>query len=94
MEPLLSNYRNLFKVISNKWIEYAYREVNQYVDALVKMGTSNNFSFVVFVEPQPVVGTLLAFDKANMFCNRLTNSNMVVYPFITKGKNKYEQRSP
>ena len=76
MEPLLSNYRNLFKVISNKWIEYAYREVNQYVDALVKMGTSNNFSFVVFAEPLPMVGTLLAFDMTYIFCNRLINSNM------------------
>ena len=94
MEPFLSDGRNLFKVIPDKQIMHTYREINQCVNAFVKMGTSNNFSFVVFVEPQPVVGTLLAFDKANMFCNRLTNSNMVVYPFITKGKNKYEQRSP
>ena len=50
--------------------------------------------FVIFVEPLPMMDSLLAFDKANMFCNRLINSNIVVYPFITKEKNKYEQRSP
>ena len=94
MEPFLFDGRNLFKVIPDKQIKHAYREINQCANAFVKMGTSNNFSFVVFVEPQPVVGTLLAFDKANMFCNRLINSNIVVYPFITKEKNKYEQRSP
>lgn len=41
-------------------------------------------SFVVFVEPPPVVGTLLDFDKANMFCNRLINSNLLVYFVLTE----------
>ena len=75
MEPLLSNCRNLLQAISNKRIEHVYREANQCADALAKMGTNRNFTFVVFVEPPPMVGTLLAFDKANMFCNRLINSN-------------------
>jgi len=31
-------------------------------------------SFAVFLSPPPVVGSILAYDKANMFCNRLVNS--------------------
>ena len=86
IEPLLFDCRNLFRVIPNKRIKHAYCEANQCADALAKMRTSNNFSFVVFTEPLPVVGTLFAFDKANMFCNRLINSNIWVYPFLTKKK--------
>ena len=48
----------------------------KYGESWCSRWTSNNFSFVVFTEPLPVVGTLLAFDKANMFCNRLINSNI------------------
>ena len=36
----------------------------------------NNFSFVVIVEPPPVVEFLLASDKTNTFCNRLVASNI------------------
>ena len=71
IEPLLFDCRNMFKVIPNKWIEHIYYEANQCADVLAKMGTSNNFSFVVFTDPPLLVDTLLAFDKANMFCNRL-----------------------
>ena len=67
MESLLFYCRNLFKVIPKKQIEYAYGETNQCADALAKIRTSSSFTFVVFAEPPPVVGTLLAFDKANMF---------------------------
>ena len=76
MEPLLFDCKNLLKAIPNKWIENGYLKANQCANVLAKMGTSSNFIFVVFVEPLLVVGTLLAFDKANMFCNRLINSNI------------------
>ena len=41
------------------------------MDASAKMRTSSNFTFVIFAEPPHVVGTLLAFDKANMFCKSI-----------------------
>ena len=48
-----------------------YREANQCSDALARLGSSVVSSFVVFVEPPPVVVNLLALDEADFFCNRL-----------------------
>lgn len=64
------------------------REANWCADVLAKMEISNNFIFVVSVEPPPMVGILLAFGKANMFCNKLINSNIKVYPVLTIKKKK------
>ena len=74
MEPLLSNCRSLLKQIPNKRVLHIFREANQCVDALAKLGTQFESHFVVFCNPPPVVENLLAFDKANMVCNRLVNS--------------------
>ena len=74
MEPLLSDYRSLFKAIPNKRIQHIYREANQYADALARLGSRVIFSFVVFVEPPPVVADLLALNVAGNICNNLVNS--------------------
>ena len=74
MEPLLSDYRSLLKQIPNKRVLHVYHEANQCADALAKLGAHSGSHFVVFCNPPPVVENLLAFDKANMFCNRLVNS--------------------
>ena len=73
MEPLLSDCRNLFKAIPNKQIQHVYREANQCADALARLGSSVISSFVVFVEPPPMVANSLAVDAAGNFCNRLVN---------------------
>ena len=51
-----------------------YREANQCADALARLGLSVVSSFIVFVEPPPVVVNLLALDEAGNFCNRLVSS--------------------
>ena len=51
-----------------------YREANQCADALARLGSSVVSSFVVFVEPPPVVVNLLAFDEVGNFCNRFVSS--------------------
>ena len=71
MEPLLSDCRNLFKAIPNKQIQHVYREANQCADALARLGSSVVPSFVVFVEPPPVVAKVLALDAAGNVCNRI-----------------------
>ena len=43
MEPLLTDYRTLLRVIPNKQIEYTYYEVNQCVDALARIGARRHF---------------------------------------------------
>ena len=53
---------------------HAFREVNQCADALVKLGAQSLYSFATFCNPPPVVEAILAFDKANLCCNRLVNS--------------------
>ena len=74
MEPLLVDCRNLLKEFPNKRVIHAFREANQCADALAKLGSQSLYSFVVFCNPPPVVDAILAFDKANMHCNRLVNS--------------------
>ena len=74
MEPLLTDCKNLLKTIPNKRITHTYREANQCADMLAKLGANSLSSFVVFCNPPPVVESILAFDKANMHCNRLVNS--------------------
>ena len=62
-----------------------YREVNQCADALAKLREQSFTHFVVFCNPQPMVETLLAFDKASMHCNRLVNSKFnIISPFTQK----------
>ena len=71
MEPLLSDCRSLYRTIPNKRIQHVYREANQCADALARLGSSVVSSFVVFVEPPPVVVSLLALEEAGFCCNRL-----------------------
>jgi len=65
---------NLLREIPNKQIVHAYQKANQCADALAKLGATSLSSFTVFLCPLPVVDRLLAYDKANMCCNRLVNS--------------------
>ena len=76
MEPLLTDWRTLLKAIPNKRVEHIYSEANHYANALARIGARRNFSFVVFVEPPPMVEFLLASDKVNTFCNKLVASNI------------------
>ena len=73
MEPLLTDCRNL-REIPNKQITHVFREANQCVDALAKLGASSLSSFVVFLNPSHVVESIIVLDKANLRCNRLINS--------------------
>ena len=73
MEPLLTDYRNLLKEISNKRVIHTYRENNQCADVSAKLGVQSLSSFVAFCNPPLVVESILAFDKASVHCNRLVN---------------------
>ena len=73
MEPLLTDCRNLLKAFPNTQVIHAYREANQCADALAKMGATAQNSFVVFWTPPSVVDSIVAHDKANVFCNRLVS---------------------
>ena len=74
MEPLLTDYRNLLKSFPSKWIVHTFCEANQCEDVLAKLGARSNPSFVVFLDPPPVVASLLAFHKITLCCNRLVKS--------------------
>ena len=67
MEPLLSDCRNLLLRFSNPVVNHIFREANQCADALAKLGAAFAVSFVVFDYP---LENLLAFNKAELFCNR------------------------
>ena len=74
IEPLLTCYRTFLRAISNKQIKHMFCEANQCTDALARMGSRRNFPFAIFVDPPPVVDDILAFDKANIFCNRFVSN--------------------
>ena len=74
MEPLLFDCKSLYRAIPNKQIQHVYREANQCADALARLGSSVVSSFFVFVELPLVVVSLLAFDEADSFCNRVISS--------------------
>ena len=74
MESLLIDCRNLLKEFPNKRVIHAFREANQCVDALTKLGSQSLYSFAVFCNPPLMTEAILAFNKASMHCNRLVNS--------------------
>ena len=74
MESLLTNCKNLVRAIPNKQIIHVYREANQCADVLAKLGASSLSSFVVFLNPPSVVERIIAYDKTNLYCNKLVNS--------------------
>ena len=74
IEPLLFDCKSLYREIPNKQIQHVYREANQCVDALARLGSSVISSFAIFVVPLPMVVSLLAFAEAGSFCNRLISS--------------------
>ena len=93
MEPLSSDCKNLLKAIPNKWIEHIYCEANQCADALARMGLGASTPFVGFMELPPMVESLLAFDKVDMFCNKLINSYSMLIPnFNKKKKHKFNYK--
>ena len=73
MEPLLTDCRNILKEISNKRVIHAFQEANQCADTLAKLEVQSLYSFATFCNSPPVVEAILAFDKANLHCNRLMN---------------------
>ena len=68
LKPLLNNCRNLVQEIPNKQITHIFREVNQCVNAMAKLGASSTTSFVVFLHPPLVVERILADDKVSLRC--------------------------
>ncbi|XP_050263839.1 uncharacterized protein LOC126708061 [Quercus robur] len=74
LEPLLGDCRTLLKKFHSTTIQYIFREANQCADALAKFGATLSSDFVNFVNPPPVVEDLLAFDKAEPYCNRLIST--------------------
>lgn len=53
-----------------------------------RLGASTLSSFVVFLNPPLAVEIILAFDKADLYCNRLMNSQLNVLIIVTKKKKK------
>jgi len=50
---------------------HIFRETNKYADRHAKMGAVQLTDFLILYESLLVVDNLLAFDKAELFCNRL-----------------------
>ncbi len=65
-------------MFDNPMVQHAYREANQCADALANLSLNLEFPFMDFVNPQPVVENLLAFDKAELFCIHMITSFVLV----------------
>ena len=71
LEPLLNDWRNLIKAFPNYIMTHIFREANKCADKLANMGATLSSDFLLLYEPPPVMANMLAFDKAELFCNRL-----------------------
>ena len=71
LEPLLGDCRTLLKKFHSTNIQHIFREANQCADALAKFGATLSSDFV---NSPPVVEDLLAFDKAELYCNILIST--------------------
>ena len=71
LELLLSDCRNLTKLFPNCLVEHVYREANNYVDRLSKMGVDLYTDHLFLYSPPSVVVDLLVLDKVGHIRNRL-----------------------
>ena len=74
LEPLIDDCRTLLKKFHSSTDHRIFREASQCADALAKFGATLSSYYVNFVNPPPVVKDLLAFDKAELYCNRLISN--------------------
>ena len=74
---LVDDCRELLKHIPQTKVQHCYREANFYVDALAKLGSSLDQSFVSFCNPPLNLLSLLAYDKQGLFCNQLCSMTNV-----------------
>lgn len=89
-KPLLTDCWNLARE-ANKQITHAYWEANQCADALAKLGASSLSSFVVFLNPPPMVESIIASNKANLRCKRMVNSWFFAISMVDKKKKKKQE---
>nr|POE59596.1 putative ribonuclease h protein [Quercus suber] len=71
LEPLLNDCRNLIKTFTNCTVAHIFREANRCANKLANMGATQAVNFLLLYEPPPVVVDLLAFDKTELFCNKM-----------------------
>ena len=71
MDPLLFDCRDLLQEFTNPVVKHVLREANQCADTMAKLSLNLDVSFITFVNQPPVVVNLLAFDKAELYCNCL-----------------------
>ena len=71
LEPLLNDCRNLIKAFSNCTVTHIFREAKRCIDKLVNIEAIQTSDFFLLYEPPFVVDNLLAFDKVELFYNRL-----------------------
>ena len=71
LEPLLTDFRLLLRKFPNLRVDHVYKEANQCVDALARIGSNSDIPFILFAHPQPVVDQLCTLDIEGAFCNKL-----------------------
>ena len=71
LEPLLSNCKNLTRIFTNSIVTHIFKDANRWANSLTKLGVVQWIDFLILNDPSLVVAPLLAFDKAELFCNRL-----------------------
>ena len=67
-------------MFDNPVVQHVYKEANQCADALANLSLNLEVPFMDFVNSQPVVENLLAFDKAELFCTRMICAKYNIFP--------------
>ena len=69
--PYKSNCNILMTLSLSLSLSLICKEANQCADALTKFGATLSSNYINFVNPPLVMEDLLAFNKAELYCNRL-----------------------
>ena len=67
LEPLLTDCKLLLRKFPNLRVEHTYREANQCVDALARIGSNSDVPFILFAHPPLVVDRLCTLDIEGAF---------------------------
>ena len=67
LESLLNDCRNPIKTFPSCTVTHIFREVNRCADKLANIGATQAVNFLLLCK----VADLLAFDKAELFYNRM-----------------------
>ncbi|KAL0000725.1 hypothetical protein SO802_014506 [Lithocarpus litseifolius] len=78
-QPLVVECRNTLQAFHQVWLNHCFKEANQAVDSLARMGSSRQEAFVYYITPPMFMLDILSFDNTN---SSASNVNAMTETFV------------